>query len=66
MKKQVKAHIKSICNYLGIYQDTLYQQTGYHFEDIQTKEELKECIRLLNNWYYIPAYLSDISFIKES
>lgn len=61
---KIKAHLSALLYYLGIAKKDLYYTTGYHYEEIKTKEDLKEVIRLLNNWYFIPSYLLDVDGIK--
>lgn len=43
LKKELKNYLRE----MGIQQEDLYHLTGYHFIDIETAEDLKECKRLL-------------------
>lgn len=44
MKKELKLFLRE----MGIKQEELYHLTGYHFEDVEAKEDLEEIKRLIN------------------
>lgn len=55
MENNIKKRIYAMFFYLedvGFEEDDLYRMTGYNIDDIKTKEDFNEVIRLLSNWYY--------------
>ena len=52
MKKEIKKRLTILMWELDIDNDELYYQTGYHKEDVKTKEDLNEVVRLFSNWYF--------------
>ena len=61
---KIKVHLSTLLYYLDIEKDELYNKTGYNYDDVKTKEDLQEVIRLFDLWYYIPEYLKNIDNIK--
>lgn len=47
-KKDLKLFLRDI----GVPQDELYYKTGFHFEDVKTREDFNEVRRLLGQSYY--------------
>ena len=59
MDKNIKKRLKIVIHDLEIKSDDLYYLTGFRIEDVKTKEDFNEVIRLLDNWYYVEKYYMD-------
>lgn len=47
-----KIDLKMFLREIGLDQKELYYKTGFHFEDVKTKEDFQEVRRLLSHEYY--------------
>lgn len=55
MENTIKKRIYAVLFYLedvGIEEDDIYRLTGFNIDDIKTKEDFNEVIRMLGLWYY--------------
>ena len=55
MEKEIKKRVYAVLFYLedvGIEEDDIYRLTGFNIDDIKTKEDFNEVIRMLGLWYY--------------
>ena len=55
MEKEIKKRVYAVLFYLedvGIEEDDIYRLTGFSIDDIKTKEDFNEVIRMLGLWYY--------------
>ncbi len=51
MKKNVKKRLNLMLFEIDMDDSNLFWETGYHKQDVNTKEDLNEVIRLLSYWY---------------
>ena len=52
MKKDVKKRLSLMLFEIGMDDSNLFWETGFHKQDVKTKEDLNEVIRLLSYWYF--------------
>lgn len=53
----LKTRLKMLLREIGESQNELYYKTGFHFEDVKTKEDFNDIVRIFSNYYpYMEKY----------